>query len=211
MLLSTGRRARAASSTMSLRPPLRPARHPALLPAPAATRPCRSLFSLAAAPAPQHLAAARTLPHARDALYDLIADVDSYHRFVPYCARSCVTRWSAPDAATGRRWPAQADLHVGWGAFADAFTSRLRCVPGVSVEARNKPSGSIFETLVTRWSLAPAPAHRLDQPATEVHLSITYQFSSPVYAAVSAAVSDKVAAVIIEAFEKQARLKLSEP
>ncbi|VUC34926.1 unnamed protein product, partial [Clonostachys rosea] len=45
-------------------------------------------------------------------------------------------------------------------------------------------------------------------PRTEVHLSIKYQFVNPLYAAVSAAVSDKVAGMMIEAFEKQARQKL---
>lgn len=157
----------------------------------------------------QHLSASRTLPYPPAPLYDLIADVDAYHRFVPYCSRSIVTHWSPPDEH-GRRWPAQADLHVGWGGFTEVFTSRLRCVPGVSVEAVSRDdqsvSSSVFKSLVTRWSLKPCVAH---QPSTEVHLSITYQFTSPVYAAVSAAVSDKVAGVMIEAFEKQAQERLT--
>ncbi|KAM4055935.1 polyketide cyclase / dehydrase and lipid transport [Hirsutella rhossiliensis] len=184
----------------------------------AATAPRRSFFNLPGGDGSgssdsnaQHLTATRTLPYASAPLYDLIADVDSYHRFVPYCARSRVTHWSPPDAH-GRRWPAQADLHVGWGGFTEVFTSRLRCVPGVSVEALSRDdesassSSSVFKSLVTRWSLNPVASH---QPSTEVHLSITYQFTSPIYAAVSAAVSDKVAGVMIEAFEKQAQERLA--
>ncbi|KAJ6787567.1 hypothetical protein PWT90_00650 [Aphanocladium album] len=164
----------------------------------------------------QTLTASRTLPYGRDELYRLVADVDSYAQFVPYCSRSRVTQWSAPDEA-GRRWPTRADLHVGWGGLNEEFTSRLRCVPGVSVEAvSGDPAGAsssasdasaVFKSLVTRWSLRPLTA----QPAgasTEVNLSIKYQFTNPLYAAVSAAVSDKVAALMIEAFEKRAREQL---
>ncbi|PNY27633.1 Coenzyme Q-binding protein coq10, mitochondrial [Tolypocladium capitatum] len=165
----------------------------------------------------QHLAATRTLPYARDPLYELIADVDSYHRFVPYCSLSRVTHWAPPDPR-GRRWPARADLHVGWGGFTEAFSSRLRCVPGVSVEAVSgdpaaadadaDAASAVFKSLVTRWSLEPV-AHDPASPSTEVRLTIEYRFVNPLYAAVSAAVSDKVAGLMIEAFEKQARERLA--
>lgn len=163
----------------------------------------------------QTLTASRTLPYSQDELYKLVADVDSYSQFVPYCAKSRVTQWSAADDA-GRKWPAVADLHVGWGGLNEEFTSRLHCVPGVSVEAvSGDPAGTssstdasaVFKSLVTRWSLRPLTAQ--PSPSTEVNLSIKYIFSNPLYAAVSAAVSDKVAALMIEAFEKRAKEQLS--
>ncbi|KAH7318749.1 dehydrase and lipid transport-domain-containing protein [Stachybotrys elegans] len=163
----------------------------------------------------QTLTATRTLPYAREPLYELIADVDSYSRFVPYCSISRVTQWSPPDAQ-GRRWPSVADLHVGWGGFNEVFTSQLRCVPGESVEAVSgddaTASSAVFKSLVTRWTVRPVTSNRpSSSPATEVHLSIKYQFVNPLYAAVSAAVSDKVAGLMIEAFEKRAQEKLGAP
>ncbi|KAL3957893.1 hypothetical protein ACCO45_008471 [Purpureocillium lilacinum] len=167
----------------------------------------------------QQLTADRTLPYPSGPLYELIADVDSYDRFVPYCSSSRVTQWSAPDPrdANGRRWPVLADLHVGWGGFNEVFTSRLRCVPGVSVEAISGDSAdadaaavsTVFKSLVTRWSVRQVADQ--PSPATEVHLSIQYQFVNPLYAAVSAAVSDKVAGLMIEAFEKRAHERLASP
>ncbi|KAF9775938.1 hypothetical protein IL306_005935 [Fusarium sp. DS 682] len=174
----------------------------------------RSFISLPSSE-PQRLTANRTLPYPHEPLYDLIADVDSYSSFVPYCSRSRVTRWSDPDPATGRRYPTQADLHVGWGGFDEVFTSRLRCVPGQSVEAisgETAPGGTgpdasaVFRSLVTRWSVRPISG--LPLPRTEVNLSIDFQFTNPLYGAVSAAVSDKVASMMIEAFEKKAFEKL---
>lgn len=172
----------------------------------------RSFFSLPSADATtQHLTASRTLPHPLPPLYALIADVDSYASFVPYCSHSHVTHWSPPDPSNNR-WPTRADLHVGWGGFNEAFTSRLRCVPGESVEAisggDNEAASAVFHSLVTQWSVREARGSTAERPATEVHLAIKYQFANPLYAAVSAAVSDKVAGMMIEAFEKRARERL---
>ncbi|UKZ83627.1 putative secondary metabolism biosynthetic enzyme [Trichoderma virens FT-333] len=167
---------------------------------------------------PQSLVATRTLPYRHEPLYELIADVDSYSAFVPYCSHSQVTKWSSPDDS-GRRWPTLADLHVGWGGFDEVFTSRLRCVPGVSVEARSggsasagggpvQDASSVFKTLETLWYLTPVARQSAAAPSTEVRLTIKFQFVNPLYAAVSAAVSDKIAALMIEAFEKRVHYKL---
>jgi coenzyme Q-binding protein COQ10 len=107
-------------------------------------------------------------------------------------------------------------LQVGWGGFDETFTSRLLCVPGVSVEARSggsalggpaQDASAIFKTLETVWYLTPV-ARQSTAPSTEVKLTIKYQFVNPLYAALSAAVSDKIAALMIEAFEKRVHYKL---
>ncbi|KAK2598954.1 Coenzyme Q-binding protein coq10, mitochondrial [Conoideocrella luteorostrata] len=174
----------------------------------------RSFFSLPGNPAGdiQTITATRSLPYAKPPLYELISDVDSYSKFVPYCSHSRVTQWSQPDK-NGRQWPTLADLQVGWGGFNEIFTSRLRCVPDVSVEAVSgnpaeaaaadaQTPSAVFKSLITRWHLKPIAQDSI--PSTEVHLTIKYQFTNPFYAAVSSAVSDKVAGLMIEAFEKRA-------
>ncbi|KAF5025427.1 hypothetical protein F66182_2487 [Fusarium sp. NRRL 66182] len=181
-----------------------------------ASTPLRRSFISLPSSEPQRLTATRALPYLSEPLYDLIADVDSYSSFVPYCSRSRVTRWSDPDSATGRRYPTLADLHVGWGGFDEVFTSRLRCIPGQSVEAvsgETVPGGTgpdasaVFRSLVTRWSVRSITGP--PTPRTEVHLAIDFQFTNPLYGAVSAAVSDKIAGMMIEAFEKRAFEKLA--
>lgn len=101
---------------------------------------------------------------------------------------------------------------MGWGGFDETFTSRLSCIPGKSVEAVSGGPGqadasSVFKSLVTRWSLRPV-SEDPKSPLTEVRLSINYHFANPLYAAVSAAVSDKVAGMMIEAFKQQAAKRL---
>jgi coenzyme Q-binding protein COQ10 len=192
----------------------------------------------------QSLSATRILPYKSSSLYTLIADVDSYSLFVPYCVESKVTKWSDEDK-NGQRWPSEADLKVGWGGYEEKFTSRLFCVPGSVVEALSgdavtdiskadlshhsatfdapATANAIFQSLSTRWTVksfhykAPTGQPQPDKtlhPArdqTEVHLTLNFQFSNPIYAALSKAVAPKVAGMMIEAFEIRARRLLDGP
>ena len=183
-----------------------------LRPLPTAVPGKRNFFSLPGqlGSETQNVSATRRLPYSQSALFDLIADVNSYSRFLPYCTASRVTKWAKPDE-DGRRWPILADLHVGWGGLSETFTSQVRCVPEVSVEAlcgdatsqATAGSSTVFKTLVARWHLKPLPETQYSA-STEVNVTIKYQFANPLYAAVSGAISDKVAAMMIEAFEKRA-------
>lgn len=192
----------------------------------------------------QSLSATRILPYKSSSLYTLIADVDSYSSFLPYCTESKVNKWSEPDS-NGKRWPSEADLKVGWGGFEETFTSRLYCVPGSVVEALggeavttlpksdlahhsaalNAPAAAngVFQSITTRWTVKPfhykpptgrPQTDKTEHPArdqTEVHLTIDFQFSNPIYAALSKAVAPKVAGIMIEAFEVRARKLLDGP
>ena len=193
---------------------------------------------------PQSLSATRILPYKSSSLYNLIADVDSYSSFVPYCLESKVTKWSEADK-NGQRWPSEADLKVGWGGYEETFTSRLFCVPGSVVEALSGEAvtdiskanlshhsatfdapateNDIFQSLSTRWTVKPfhykpptgrPQTDKTEHPArdqTEVHLTLDFQFSNPIYAALSKAVAPKVAEIMIEAFEVRARRLLDGP
>jgi len=188
----------------------------------------------------QTLKATRILPHKPSSIYSLIADIDAYSSFVPYCVDSKVTRWSAPDD-NGKCWPSEADLTVGWGGYEETFTSRLFCVPTAAVEALSgeatptlpisklshysatfglpnpRTSNTIFKSLSTRWNVVPLgsrpslaehqtnPMIKLADCLTEVHLTIEFQFANPIYAALSKAAAPRVAGIMIEAFEIQAR------
>jgi coenzyme Q-binding protein COQ10 len=193
---------------------------------------------------PQSLSATRILPYKSTSLYTLIADVDNYSTFLPYCLDSKVTKWSRPDK-DGQRWPSEADLKVGWAGYEETFTSRLFCVPGSVVEALGgeavtslaksdlshhsetldapAAANNIFQTISTRWTVKPfhykpptinPQTDKTQHPArdqTEVHLTLDFQFSNPIYAALSKAVAPKVAGIMIEAFEVRARKLLDGP
>ena len=78
-------------------------------------------------------------------------------------------------------------------------------------------SNNIFESLSTRWIVKPfhfkpptgrPQTDKTEEPSqdrTEVSLTIDFQFSNPIYAALSKAVAPKVAGIMIEAFEVRAK------
>ncbi|CZT02557.1 hypothetical protein WAI453_002090 [Rhynchosporium graminicola] len=105
------------------------------------------------------LTATRILPYKSTSLYTVIADIDSYSDFLPYCQESKVTKWSQPDK-DGKRWPSEADLKVGWGGYEETFTSRLFCDPGATVEAL----GGEAQTSLTKADIGHH-SETLDSPA----------------------------------------------
>ncbi|KAH6648902.1 dehydrase and lipid transport-domain-containing protein [Truncatella angustata] len=199
-------------------------------------QPRRTFFSLPSTE-PQTLTAHRTLPYAAPALYEIIADIDSYSRFLPYCAVSRVTSWSEPyPPQKERRYPSAGTLTAGWSGLQETYSSRVFCVPslgiveaisgdavasipaselhkyglrdpgpGTSSGAGGAQEGT-FKSLVTRWTVRPLEQKRADgQEWSQVDLSIRFQFVNPLFAAVSSAVADKVAPIMVDAFEKEAR------
>ncbi|KAF7514948.1 hypothetical protein G7054_g14868 [Neopestalotiopsis clavispora] len=66
-----------------------------------------------------------------------------------------------------------------------------------------------FSSLVTRWTVRPLERKTTTgEEWSQVDLSIKFQFVNPLFAAVSSAVADKVAPIMVEAFEKEARRAL---
>lgn len=152
----------------------RPARLP-FAPACRALQQRRSFINLPGTE-PQSFSATRILPYPSKSLYTIIADIESYSSFVPYCLESRVTKSSHPDS-DGRAWPSSADLKVGFGSYSEVFTSRVYCVPNTIVEAlagdaetsipkdklqhhsdhfeAPRVPNDIFKSLKTRWELRP--------------------------------------------------------
>lgn len=155
----------------------------------------------------------RTLPYPREKLYDLIVDVDAYSSFLPYCQHSRVTAWSRQqqpgENTTGRAWPTEGDLTVGFGPITQSYTSRIVCVPGRSIEAlsgrqEGAPAGSPFESLVTKWTVGDAIVKRIGTWST-VDLDLTMRLADPLVQMMLSKVVDETATKMVDAFEQRAR------
>ncbi|QKX53722.1 uncharacterized protein TRUGW13939_00802 [Talaromyces rugulosus] len=161
------------------------------------------------------LRATRTLPFPPSPLYEIISSVESYAEFLPFLAASTVT---ARDPQSG--YPSQAFLTVGYGPFKETFTSRVTCDRsqwvvearsggGVGDDGRPVPGDDegLFSHLSTKWQLVPETEQQQqkngDQVNTQVQLEIRFRFQNAMHTAMMGAVEDKVAAVMIEAFERR--------
>ncbi|KAF1971505.1 hypothetical protein BU23DRAFT_536696 [Bimuria novae-zelandiae CBS 107.79] len=186
-----------------------------------------ALNPLNASSQPQTLTATRTLPYPAAPIYSIIADVQSYASFLPYCQSSTVTRWSAPDPTYTRAWPSEAKIVVGWGSLTESFTSRVFCVPGRIVESIGGPTETdlpardiahhldgardgdksargagegLMTHLRSRWTIEAVGGQR---EKTEVRLALEFAFANPMYTALSAGAAPKVADIMIRAFEER--------
>ncbi|PHH64907.1 hypothetical protein CDD81_3764 [Ophiocordyceps australis] len=169
----------------------------------------------------QRITVTRTLPYTPHALFNMIADIESYRGFVPYCLDSRVTAWSEPEAS-GQRLPTRAELTVGFAGLKEKFTSELVCEPGVSVRAFSGPgdlagwqanseilSGAI-EKLAASWTLHPIEnSPESPDPTTKVQLVVDFQFTTPIYDIMGRTFTRVTAEAMIEAFESRAKEKLS--
>ena len=88
---------------------------------------------------------------------------------------------------------------MAWGSFDETFTSVVACSAEAGTVEANGDRSDIFERLVTRWVVKGG-----GEGGSVVSLSLEFGFRNPIYAAVSAAIAPKVAAVMIEAFERRA-------
>lgn len=156
------------------------------------------------------------------ALYRLVADIDSYRLYLPYCLDSRVTaRCPATNA------PTEADLRIGWGSFDETFRSRVSCcgpaatptaataavggeVMTVQADACGGGGGGgsssgagLFQLLKARWEVSPATTTGDD--SSQVRLHVEYLFVNPLYNAFSGAFAPKLTDLMVDAFEKRAR------
>jgi coenzyme Q-binding protein COQ10 len=180
--------------------------------------------ALDASSTPQILTAQRVLPYPSAPIYSIIADVPSYVNFVPYCQRSDITHWSAPDKTYGRRWPSEGRLTSGFGGITESFVSRVYCVPGQYVESvggdtetslsrdaiahhfegsepggrRSTGDNGLLKHLRSKWTI-----EELGKDETRVSLALEFAFANPFYAALSGGVAPKVADAAIRAFEQR--------
>jgi len=152
-------------------------------------------------------------PYTPKQLYTVVADVDSYHRFIPFCTASRVL--TPPPQDRSIPYNVEAELKVGFMSFEEGYVSRVHCRPYEMVKATASSSTPLFESLVTTWSFQPASTSSTSprtslQPTTNnspgptlVTFDLTYAFANPLYATISGKFFGQVSELMVQAFEKR--------
>ena len=131
----------------------------------------------------------RHLPYTPEQLFDLVADVARYDEFLPWVV--AVRIRSSSEAET------VADLVVGFNAFKERFTSKVKKQrPGsVCVDYVEGP----LKYLHNEWTFEPA-----DDGGTNVHFSVDFAFKSRIFEALAGQMFDRALRRMIGAFETRA-------
>ncbi len=131
----------------------------------------------------------RILPYTPEQMFALVADVEKYPQFLPWCVACRIT---------GRPSPIEfmADLAVGFKMVREQFTSRVTLDEpnGITVEYLTGP----FEHLRNTWAFKPVGG------GTEVAFFLSFEFRSKLLQAVIGALFEEAVHRMVGAFETRA-------
>ena len=130
----------------------------------------------------------RFLPYTPDQLFDLVADVANYDKFLPWVVAVRVRSSSQEETI--------ADLVVGFNAFKERFTSRVvkERPAKICVDYIEGP----LKYLHNEWKFHPASS------GTDVHFSVDFAFRSRLFESLAGAMFDRALRRMIGAFEQRA-------
>jgi coenzyme Q-binding protein COQ10 len=129
------------------------------------------------------------LPYTPDQLFDLVADVARYDEFLPWVVAVRIRSSSETETV--------ADLVVGFNAFKERFTSRVKKERSACIEV-DYIEGPL-KYLHNEWRFEPAP-----DGGTNVHFSVDFAFKSRIFEALAGQMFDRALRRMIGAFETRA-------
>ena len=127
--------------------------------------------------------------HSAQKMYALVADVESYPQFLPWCDRAVVSA-NEPGRTV-------ATLHVNFRGLKKAFTTENFNRPGSSIDMR-LVSGP-FRSLKGSWAFTA-----LSENACKVELSLRYQFASTLIEKVAGPAFQDIMDTFVDAFVRRA-------
>lgn len=136
----------------------------------------------------------RVLPYSADQMYDLVADVGSYPKFLPWCAAARV-RSVTPQ---GEAEVMEADLVISFKVFRERFGSRVTLWPDqkkIDTEYIDGP----FRYMESSW------AFRDVEGGCEVSFHVDFEFRNAVLQGIIGLVFNDAMQRIVRAFESRAR------
>jgi coenzyme Q-binding protein COQ10 len=135
----------------------------------------------------------RILPYTPGFIYGVVADVERYPEFVPWCAGLRIL--SRERAAWGE--VLVAETLVGYSALRERYTSRVELEPFRRIDVTQ--TDGPFKQLENHWRFVPAPG------GTRLDFSILFEFRSRILGRVAGTALGLVMMQMTHAFEARAR------
>lgn len=141
-----------------------------------------------------HYSDKRVLGYSMEQMFDVVASVENYKTFLPWCTQSTVY-----DRKPGQF---RCDLSVGYPPLAEKY-SCLVTVSRPHLVKSESTDGYLFNYLLTTWKFSPGV---VDNPSTcTVDFSVAFEFRSALHTKVATAFFDDIVKTMVNAFLKQAR------
>ncbi len=131
----------------------------------------------------------RVIAYSAEQLFDLVADVESYPKFLPWCAGSRLISRTDDQLLS--------DLTIGFGPFRETFTSRVELDRPRTVKVHYERGP--FRYLNNVWTFTPDPRGCL------VNFRVEFEFKSRMLRAAIGVVFNEAVKLMVGAFLKRAR------
>jgi coenzyme Q-binding protein COQ10 len=132
--------------------------------------------------------------HSAEAMFDLVADVESYPRFVPLCERLVVRA----RRAEGESEVLIVDMTIGYKVIRETFTSKVTLDRPALVIRADYLDGP-FRVMENLWTFVAA-----GEGQSDIGFHISYAFKSRALGLVMGTMFERVFATFSDAFEKRA-------
>lgn len=140
----------------------------------------------------------RRVAHSPERMFDLVADIERYPEFLPFC-KSLAVRRRTTDAEGVET--VVAAMSIGYKAINESFTSRVKLDRGKLRIVAEYVDGP-FSFLDNRWTFMADTEKGPEGAAVEFY--ITYEFKSRMLQMLAGAVFDRIFRIFSEAFEARA-------
>ncbi len=130
----------------------------------------------------------KVLPYSQKRLFDIVADVQAYPDFLPWCQQSIIHSENDTEIL--------ADLVIGYGPLSERYTSKVMLTPNTRVDVDYQTGP--FKYLDNYWVFK-----ELGPNSTEVEFYIDFQFKSFLKQKAISAVFDKSKNSLMDAFEQR--------
>lgn len=133
----------------------------------------------------------KRLPYTPEQMFDLVAGVDQYSKFAPWCGASRITKRESDNVF-------YADLIVGYKMFREKFSSRvhLERPHHIHIEYLKGP----LKHLKNHWRFI-----RNEDGSCTIDFSVEFEFSNSILQGIAQVFFEKVIHRMVSAFEKRAQ------
>ncbi|KAI4316702.1 hypothetical protein L6164_024657 [Bauhinia variegata] len=136
----------------------------------------------------------RILGYSPEQLFDVVAAVDFYHGFVPWCQRSEVLK-HYPDGSF------DAELEIGFKFLVENYVSHVELDRPKRIKTTVSQS-TLFDHLINIWEFNPGPV----PGSCDLYFLVDFKFQSPLYRQVASMFFKEVASRMVASFTDRCRL-----
>ncbi len=131
----------------------------------------------------------RRLPYTPGQLYDLVADVERYPEFLPWCLAAKIRKRNGAVI--------HADLVIGFKMFRERFTSKITLSPPDRIDVAY--ADGPFRYLDNHWIFVPTP------DGSEIDFFVDFEFKNRVLQKVIEVLFNEAVRRMVAAFEARAK------